>query len=443
MTAHRFVQMLRTVDLAGRTGRVKRILPTFVEADGPNVPLHALCRIETRPPIGSDAAGSILAEVVSVNRESVILAPFEEGRPTFSGARVTACAEAEAVPVGDGFLGRAVDALARPIDGLPPIRPDRFSPLDAEATAPLARTSPRRVLETGVKAIDGLLTLGEGQRVGVFAASGVGKTSLMTQLAQQVRADRCVICLVGERGREVEALWSEGLSAEAKARTTLVAATSDQAAAMRARACGYALALAEHWREEGYHVLLLLDSVTRLAMALREIGLAAGEPPTVRAYTPSVFAAIPRLVERCGALKSGGAITAVMTVLSETDDVDDPVSEMMKALLDGHIILSRNLAEQGHFPAIDAPRSISRLADALREPRHHASAQAASTILGVYESSRTLIESGVYSRGANADIDRAIERRPALMEFLKQSKSERVSFEACRDALAGAVGVGS
>jgi flagellum-specific ATP synthase len=234
-----------------------------------------------------------------------------------------------------------------------------------------------------------------------------------------------VICLVGERGREVESLWHDGLTDEGRARTVMIAATSDQAAAMRARACDVALAMADHWRREGHHVVLLLDSVTRLAMALREIGLAAGEPPTVRAYTPSVFATIPKLVERCGALRSGGAITALITVLSETDDVDDPVSEMMKSLLDGHIILSRSLAEQGHFPAIDVPKSVSRLARALASPAERAAAEGAIGLLSTYEKSRILIESGVYTAGASTEIDAAIAKRPALLDFLKQRSDER------------------
>jgi len=435
MSARRFLDEVRTLDPIARTGRVRRILPTYVEADGPGAPLGALCRIEAMPSADGSGPTSILAEVAGVHRDFITLAPIEDGPATFSGARVTALTTADSAPVGDDFLGRAVDPLGRPIDGGKPIRASRHVSLDGSPTSPLARTSPTTVMETGIRAIDGLLTLGHGQRIGVFAAAGVGKTSLMTQLAQQVGADRCVICLVGERGREVEALWTQGLSDEARARTTLVAATSDQPAAMRVRAGRYALALAEHWRREDKQVLLLLDSVTRLAMAMREVGLAAGEPPTVRAYTPGVFAAIPRLVERCGALKSGGAITAVMTVLSESDEIDDPVSEMMKSLLDGHIILSRSLAEQGHFPAIDVPRSISRLASSLVSERHRDAAVKAIGLLSTYETSRTLIETGVYVRGANPDIDRALDKRPRLQDFLRQRQRDHSALNATTDAL--------
>ena len=440
MSGRVFVSHLQSLDLIARTGRVRKILPTYIEADGPSLSLGSLCELETVGPKGLMGAKRLLAQVVGVNRTAVTLAPFDQDTATFPGARVVALTNQDLAPVGDAFLGRAVDGMGRPIDGGSAINVLERSLLGGEATAPMDRVSPCEIVETGVRAIDCLLTLGKGQRIGVFAASGVGKTSLMAQLAQQIEADVCVICLVGERGREVESLWSQGLSREAKSRTVLVAATSDQAAAMRVRAGDYALALADHWRRRGLHVLLLLDSVTRLAMALREIGLAAGEPPTVRAYTPGVFAAIPKLVERCGALKSGGAITAIMTVLSETDDLDDPISEMMKSLLDGHVVLSRGLAEQGHFPAIDVPRSISRLARSLCDEDERSLAEKATGLLSTYETSKTLIESGVYVAGANAQIDRAIEKRPELNAFLRQSADHRIGRRSAVQSLGHLIG---
>ena len=419
---HPFLAAVESVELVVKSGQVRRIHATYLEADGPNLPLGSICEVET------SAGGVALAQVIGVNPDNIVLAPFEDASAIPFGAQVRACMEGDQAPVGDAFLGRAVDALGRPIDEAGPARATRHGPLGGDRVAPLSRRSPTRPMETGVRAIDGLLTLGVGQRIGIFAAAGVGKTSLLAQLARQTPAERVVICLVGERGREVEALWNEGLGPEVRARSVMVAATSDQSAALRVRACYYALALAEHWRASGHQVLLLLDSVTRLAMAMREIGLAAGEPPTVRAYTPGVFSAIPKVVERCGAVKSGGAITAIMTVLSETDDIDDPVSEMMKSLLDGHIVLSRSLAEQSHFPAIDITASVSRLAHRLMTPDHRQAAEAALEGLSLYQASRTLIETGIYSRGANPALDRALDQRPALMAYLRQPQTEHAPF---------------
>ncbi len=440
MNQQSFLEQIRATELVARTGRVTRVSRTHIEADGPAVPLRTLCTIDLAEHQDGLDAEPLLVEVVALSRDGVVLAPFEDARATSLGARVTARSESQFVPVGDALLGRAVDGMARPLDGGPPILASSFHPLLAKPTSPLDRVSPSVPLETGIRAIDGLLTLGKGQRIGIFAASGAGKTSLLGQLARQIEADCCVVCLVGERGREVSAFWNESLSGAARAKSTVVAATSDQSAAMRLRAAEYALAIADHWRGQGRHVLLLIDSVTRLAMALREIGLAAGEPPTVRAYTPNVFAAVPKFVEGCGALASGGAITAIMTVLSETDDVDDPLAELMKSLLDGHIVLSRTLAEQGRFPAIDAPRSISRLASRVRTSNHQASAETAIALLGTYEGARILIETGVYAQGADPEIDRALERRPALLSFLKQRQDERTSLANCQAALADAVG---
>ncbi len=437
MTLHPMRQWLRAADPVLRTGRVCKVMPTHVEADGPCVPLGTLCAVEAR---AHGAARSFPAEVVRVDRDSIVLAPLEDGVAAFSGARVTAQGEAGSVAVGPAFLGRAVDALGRAVDGKGAPRALERLPLQGLATTPLDRASPTVALETGLRAIDGLLTLGRGQRVGVFAASGVGKTSLMTQIARQTEADILILCLVGERGREVEALWNQGLGDEARARATLVVATSDQPAALRVRAAHYALALAEYWRAQGRHVLFVLDSVTRLAMAMREIGLAAGEPPTVRAYTPSVFSAIPKMVERCGALKSGGAITAVMTVLSESDDVDDPVCEMMKSLLDGHIVLSRGLAEQGRFPAIDAVRSVSRQAEGLVPALQRRRALQVLEWLSVYDASRTLLDAGLYAKGSNETLDRAIERLPLIVRFLKQARDERSAFGDTDTALTALAG---
>jgi flagellum-specific ATP synthase len=304
----------------------------------------------------------------------------------------------------------------------------------------MEREEPAEILETGIRALDATLPIGRGQRIGVFAASGVGKTTLIRQLAAQVACERCVLALVGERGREVESIWRELSQSADAARYTCVAATSDLSPVLRARAIGQALSLAEYWRDAGEHVLLIVDSVTRYAMALREIGLAAGAPPTLRAYTPNVFSALPRLVERCGGARAGGSVTAIMTILSETDDIDDPIAEVMKSLLDGHIVLSRQLAEQGHFPAIDVPRSISRQAPRLMSPAHARNARKAIAALATFEDARIMIDSGLYKAGANVRLDEAVRGREALVSFLQQPGGERVALADTLNRLSAVVG---
>ena len=428
MKAHPMVAAVERADFARPYGYVCRLGSGFVEATGPATALGDLCDIEC----GSVEGGSprrLVAEVAAVDEERVILIPLEQHVTVRPGAKVVARPLRDRVAVGDGFAGRVVDSLGRPLDGGHRVEADAYRRLAGQVPAPLDRSDPSRRLTTGIRAIDALLTLGHGQRVGIFSASGVGKTSLMEQLAAQVACDRCVICLVGERGREVEALWRNLSGRKDAARYTIVAATSDESAALRARAASYALCLAEHWRAKGEHVLLLVDSVTRLAMALREIGLAAGAPPTVRAYTPNVFAALPRLVERCGATRNAGSITAIMTVLSETDDVDDPIVELMKSLLDGHIILSRSLAEQGHFPAIDVPRSVSRGCERLNAADHVAVMRDVVAMLGAHEEARVMIETGVYRAGTNPIVDRAISAQDDITAFLRQAADERSGFD--------------
>jgi len=430
---HRFLDRIAAHDLAPAYGFVRKIAPGRIEASGPIGAPGDLCAIE-----GGD--GPVAAEIVAIDPERVVLLPLSTDADIAPNARVVARGMRALAPVGNGFAGRAIDALAQPIDGGIPIVADVHAPLAGSVPRPLDRADPSRVLETGIRAIDGLLTLGIGQRVGVFAASGVGKTSLIEQLVAQVAADRCILCLVGERGREVESAWRTLAARPDAKRFTLIASTSDESAALRVRSVQQALALAEHWRARGEHVVLMVDSITRVAMALREAGLAAGAPPTVRAYTPNVFAALPRLVERCGALAEGGAITAIMTVLSETDDVDDPIVELMKSLLDGHIVLSRGLAEQGHFPAIDVPRSVSRRAERLVSPDHAKTTRAAAAALSIYDEARVMIDSGVYKAGGNAAIDRAIALRPALTAFLRQSRDERNTLAQTIAELAGLAG---
>lgn len=434
------VQCLHALDRlspARRVGRVRKIMPTHIEATGPFSSLGDVCEIETD-------SGGRLAEVAAVSDARLVLVPFEHTSSVQPGARVEARPRRSGAPVGDAFAGRIVNAFGAPMDGAPAPLAEHDYPIEGRMLAPLDRLEPSAILETGIRAVDAMTPIGRGQRIGVFSASGVGKTSLIRQIIQQSACDRIVICLVGERGREVELIWSELASTTRAKIYTCVAATSDQAAPMRARAVAQALALSEYWRDRGEHVLLIVDSVTRYAMALREIGLAAGAPPTQRAYTPNVFAALPRIVERCGASKAGGAISAIFTVLAETDDVDDPIAEAMRALLDGHIVLSRVIAERGQFPAIDILRSVSRQAERLSTPAHLSAARRVTALLSAYEDARLMIESGVYKAGASAEIDAAIKERSRIVEFLRQTQLDRTPLaETLRRLSSLGLGVGA
>ncbi|WP_246797492.1 FliI/YscN family ATPase [Burkholderia perseverans] len=431
---HRYVEAMRRVDPVARLGTVTRIMPTFIEADGPGVPVGSLCVL------GEASATPLHAEVTRAEVGRVTLAPYQATDALCVGDSVRAVGSDATLPVGEAYLGRIVDALGRPLDGGPAVAAPQAWPLAGVRSAPLDRVTPDLALDTGIRAIDALLTLGVGQRIGIFAGSGVGKTTLLTSLARNVEADVCVLCLVGERGREAEDFWHRALRDDTRARSLMVIATSDQPAILRARSVAAALAHAEYFRAQGRHVLLLLDSVTRYALALREIGLAAGEPPTLRAYTPSVFAALPRIVERCGALRGGGAITALMTVLTETDEVDDPMAETLRALLDGHLVLTRTLAEQGHFPAIDATRSISRVLQHVASDAARSLAARALAGLALHERSRTLIEAGLYVPGSNPALDEALRVRPELIAFLRQDAAATTPRAQSLAALATLLG---
>ncbi len=404
---------LQTYEPFPELGQVVRIGSGEIEATGPDVSVGMQCEVLPSEP----SEQTVRALVAGVSRDRVTLVPFASANSLRIGDRVRTLPAERGNLVGDAFAGRAVDALGRPFDGGPTIKAESKT---TTRLAVLDRIAPQAVFVTGVRAIDGLLTIGYGQRLGVFAASGVGKTSLIDQILIHAPCDRAVICLVGERGREVEDLWRRLTVGGLVGKCTLVAATSDEAAPMRARAVEQALALAEHWRERGEKVLFLIDSITRFAMALREIGLIAGEPPTARAYTPNVFRDLPKIVERCGAARTGGSITAIFTVLCETDDADDPLVEVMKSLLDGHIVLSRDLAQQGHYPAIDIGRSISRMFDRLTDRPQREAAQQCRAWQAKLEDSRILIDSGLYKAGADPELDAALAARMDFNAFLRQ-----------------------
>ncbi|MGJ7574301.1 FliI/YscN family ATPase [Variovorax sp. RB2P76] len=437
----------RTAELTRRTGVVRSLRGLAIEAQGPRSRVGELCAIV--PPgqhvheklkewllsvmpgapnsgehhsaeAAAATGGAVLAEVVALQPGRVTLMPYGGMQGLAIGSTVVALGEHSDVEVGDGLLGRVIDGLGRPLDGLPRPRTTGTAPIRSAPSNPMRRPRIEKILETGVRGIDGLLTLGQGQRVGIFAGSGVGKSTLLGMIARHVTADVNVIALIGERGREVREFIEKQLGTEGLARSVVVVASADQPALARLRAAYAALAIAEHFRAQGRQVLLTMDSITRLAMARREIGLSAGEPPTARGYPPSVFAELPELCERCGTAPSGGAITALLTVLVEGDDLNEPVSDALRAILDGHIVLSRHLAHQGQYPAIDILKSASRLLPDLTNAQERETIHAAVRALALLERNRQMVELGAYENGSNPELDAALACQPELQAWLRQ-----------------------
>ncbi|HET8748747.1 MAG TPA: FliI/YscN family ATPase [Ramlibacter sp.] len=408
---------LRSTELVQRIGWVRRLQGLAIEAEGPQADLGEMCRVL---PAGVEAAGPVLAEVVGLEQGRVVLLPYGPLRGIGAGSKVLALGHASRIGVGPGLVGRVIDGFGAALDGGPAPAAGGWADLHASATNPMERPRIARVLETGVRAIDVFLTLGEGQRMGIFAGSGVGKSSLLGMITRHARADLNVVALIGERGREVREFIEEQLGEEGLRRSVVVVATSEQPALARIRAAHAAVAIARHFAQQGRRVLLTMDSVTRLAMARREVGLAAGEPATARGYTPSVFAELPQICERCGTLPGGGSITALLTVLVEGDDLNEPVADSMRSILDGHVVLSRELAQQAHFPAIDLLRSASRLMKDLVPAPERQLVREAVRHLAVLERNRQLVELGAYAKGANPALDAALALEAPLFAWLRQ-----------------------
>jgi flagellum-specific ATP synthase len=415
----RCLATLRSSDLSRRSGRVTQYFGLVVESDGPDAFLGEVCEIHPR-----SGGPAMLAEVVGLKDGHVQLMPYGEMSGVGLGCEVFATGRPVEMAIGDDLLGRVVDAFGRPLDGRGPIAPGRVRGLSHVQRNPLERQRIDTILETGVRAVDGLLTLGRGQRMGIFSGSGVGKSTLLGMMARNMRADINVIALIGERGREVLDFVEQNLGEQGMARSVVVVATSDEPALVRTRAAYAATAIAEHFRDGGSHVLLIMDSITRFAMAQREIGLSIGEPPTARGYTPSVFAALPRLVERCGALLGSGSITALYSVLVEGDDLNDPVADSLRAIVDGHIVLTRELAHRGHFPAIDVLSSTSRLLTNLASPDERETLRRVVALLALQHQHRDMIDIGAYRAGSNAELDRAVRLVPTIMTVLRQDIDE-------------------
>ncbi|MBX6771324.1 MAG: FliI/YscN family ATPase [Chloroflexi bacterium] len=411
-------------------GRVVRAIGLSLAVEGLSLPVGGLCFIYP----GGDAP-RITAEVIGFQEQHLIVMPYDETRGVRPGSAVVPAGRPFVVPVGDELLGRVVDGLGRPIDSGGPLRTRRMRALGEPPPTPLERRPITEVFVTGARAIDGLLTLGQGQRLGIFAGSGVGKSTLLGMIARHAAADVIVIALVGERGREVQEFIDHILGPEGLARSVVVVSTSDRPALQRIKAAWIATTIAEDFRDRGYHVALMMDSVTRFAMAQREVGLAAGEPPVAKGYTPSVYALLPRLLERAGT-GPRGAITGLYTVLVEGDDHADPIADTVRSILDGHIWLSRELAHERHFPAIDVLASVSRLMGHLASPEHRRRAAEVLELLATYRRMRDLIAVGAYTAGAQPEVDRAIRLLPRITAFLRQEPDDVSSWQETMDRLA-------
>lgn len=411
-------------------GKVAQVIGLVVESFGPPASLGELAHIDC-------GSGRVVpAEVVGFREDRLLLMPLGAMEGIKPGSPVVATGRQLYVNVGSGLLGRVVDGLGNPIDGKGPIVHAQRAPLEAPPPNPLTRQRIKTPLPMGVRAMDGLLTCGQGQRLGIFAGSGVGKSTLLGMIAREAQADLNVIALIGERGREVRDFLERDLGEEGLARSVVVVATSDQPALQRLKGAFVATAIAEHFRDQGANVILMMDSVTRFAMAQREVGLAIGEPPATKGYTPSVFAMLPKLLERAGTAEHG-AITALYTVLVEGDDTNEPISDTVRGILDGHIILSRDLAAQNHYPAIDVLGSVSRVMTEIVSPEHLKAAGGLREMLAVYRDARDLINIGAYQPGSNPQIDRAIALVPKINAFLKQAVNEPVGYEEALAALQG------
>ncbi len=403
-------------------GSVSKIVGLMIESRIPGATIGELCEIVT------DTGERRLAEVVGFKGEISILLLLGAGGGLHQGSKVYPMGKTLQVPVGEGLLGRIIDSLGRPLDNQPIERIKEWRGIDADPPEAYGRPRIDEVFSTGVKAIDGLLTLGVGQRVGLFAGSGVGKSTLMGMIARYSDAQVNVIALVGERGREVQDFIEESLGEEGLRKSVAVIATSDQPAMFRLKCLYTATTIAEYFRDQGNKVLLMVDSVTRTAMAGREVGLSIGEPPTMKGYTPSVFAMLPRILERAGRSKLG-SITAVYSTLVDGDDFNEPIADTVRGILDGHILLSRDIAAKNHFPAINILGSVSRLFNELAEKEHKASAGDFRNLMATYQKSEDLITIGAYTKGTDARLDRAIDLQDPINDFLKQATHTPVHFD--------------
>lgn len=417
------IQQIKDGDMLSRTGKIENIVGMSIEASGGRGAIGDICRIYS-----AESNSQVLAEVVGFKSDHMLLMPYQNMNGLAPGSFVRNTGRRLRLQVGDFLRGRIINAMGKPIDGLEPFPEGDSYYVDSPYINPLTRPPIRERVDFGVRAIDSTLTIGKGQRIGIFAGSGVGKSTLMGMIAKNVKTDINVIALVGERGREVLEFVQKDLGEEGMRRSVLVVATSDQPAMLRMKCPSVATAIAEYFRDQGKDVLLMMDSLTRFAMAQREIGLAVGEPPVARGYTPSIYAELPKLLERSGNFERG-SITGVYTVLVEGDDTNEPIADTVRGILDGHIVLSRKLANANHFPAIDVSASISRLMVEIVSPKHRELASKLRDILSVYEKNEDLLSIGAYKAGTNPRLDYAISKIDQINAFLMQGINESFSYD--------------
>ncbi|EPP2128748.1 flagellar protein export ATPase FliI [Vibrio alginolyticus] len=416
------------------SGKLVRVVGLTLEATGCRAPIGSLCLVETM-------SGQMEAEVVGFSGDNLFLMPSEQITGILPGARVTPLTSDAGLPVGMELLGRVIDGVGNPLDGLGPLYTDHRASFNAEPINPLARKPISEPLDVGLKAINGLLTVGKGQRIGLFAGSGVGKSVTLGMMTRGTTAQVVVVGLIGERGREVKEFIEESLGEDGRRRSVVVAAPADASPLMRLKGCQTALTIAEYFRDQGLDVLLLMDSLTRFAQAQREIALSVGEPPATKGYPPSVFAKLPALVERAGnGSAEQGSITAFFTVLTEGDDLQDPIADASRAILDGHIVLSREMADAGHYPAIDVEKSVSRVMPQITTEEHVLMSKAVRQVLSICRKNQDLVSIGAYKPGTDPAIDGAFTLKPKLDEYLQQSMKESVPYDMCVNMLRNILG---
>lgn len=418
------IDQISEIDTYKRYGKVKRVVGLMIESQGPESSIGDVCYIH----VGLHKKRKIQAEVVGFKDENVILMPYTSIQDISPGSLVEASLKPLEIKVGEGLIGTVIDSLGQPLDGSLLPKGLASVPTEQSPPNPMLRPPITKEIEVGVRIIDSLLTVGSGQRVGIFAGSGVGKSTLLGMIARNTKADLNVIALIGERGREVREFIERDLGDEGLRRSIVVVATSDQPALMRIKGAFTATAIAEYFRDKGLNVMMMMDSVTRVAMAQREVGLAVGEPPTTKGYTPSVFAILPKLLERTGT-NQRGSITGFYTVLVDGDDMNEPIADTVRGILDGHFVLSRELANKGQYPAIDVLKSISRIMNHIVTKEHIRAAEKLRDLLSIYINSEDLINIGAYKRGSSMEIDEAIRMYPQIISFLKQGTDEKVSME--------------